>query len=70
MPRLGSGLSLGTINSLPGFDFDASSYIIANNIPNSAIVGDYNGANSARFLGSGRLQITSSNFDVTSTGVS
>ena len=41
MPRLGSGLSLGTINRLPGFDFDASSYIIANNILNSQEIRNY-----------------------------
>jgi hypothetical protein len=38
MPSLGSGLSLGTISRINNFDFDASSYIIANNIPNSAQV--------------------------------
>ena len=35
MPSLGSGLSLGTLNKISGFDFDASAYIISNAIPNS-----------------------------------
>lgn len=35
MPSLGSGLSLGTISRLPNFDFDASAFITANNIPDS-----------------------------------
>jgi hypothetical protein len=35
MPSLGSGLSLGTLNKIQGFDFDASTYITNNAIPNS-----------------------------------
>lgn len=35
MPSLGSGLSIGALNKIAGFDFDASSYITTNAIPNS-----------------------------------
>jgi len=35
MPSLGSGLSLGTLNKLQGYDFDASNYIVQNSIPSS-----------------------------------
>lgn len=68
MPSLGTGLSLGTISRLPGFDFDASAYIIANNISNSASVDNFDSsANSATFNGSGRLQVTTNNFNINST---
>ncbi|NBO99836.1 MAG: hypothetical protein EBU90_06870 [Proteobacteria bacterium] len=45
MPRLGSGLTLGTISKLPGYDFDASTFILNNNIPDTFTInlnGTYN----------------------------
>jgi len=48
MPSLGSGLSLGTISRLPGFDFDASVYINANSIPETQTIPSY-GLNSIKY---------------------
>lgn len=65
MPNLGSGLSLGAISRIPGFDFDASNYIISNNIPNSTSVIS-NDRNYYHFDGTGTLQFSNSaNSDVT-----
>lgn len=38
MPILGSGLSIGTISKIPGYDLDASAYITSNNISSSATI--------------------------------
>jgi hypothetical protein len=38
MPNLGSGLSFGSFNKIPGYDYDAFSYITENSIPQSASV--------------------------------
>ena len=52
MPSLGSGLSLGTLNTIPGYDFDASTYITTNSILNSELIYNLNSTNSVRFIGS------------------
>lgn len=54
MPILGSGLSLGTISRISNYDLDASSYIIANSIPNSAVIRTTNN-NYTKFDGNGYL---------------
>lgn len=41
MPSLGSGLSLGTLNKLSGFDYDASMYINSASIPATAPLSIY-----------------------------
>jgi hypothetical protein len=56
MPSLGSGLSLGTLNKISGFDFDASAYILANNISNSAPYYATNN-NYVEFGGTGYLSV-------------
>lgn len=38
MPSLGSGLSLGTLNKIPGYDFDASAFITQAGIASSATI--------------------------------
>jgi hypothetical protein len=48
MPSLGSGLSLGTISRINNFDFDASSYIISNNISNNALIPNLDNKRSLR----------------------
>lgn len=63
MPRLGTGLSLGAINTIPGFDFDASSYIIANNISNSQEIRNYSSGKSLVLneLGNSNFCLSTSN---------
>lgn len=38
MPNLGSGLSFGSFNKIPGYDYDASSFIVQAGIENSATI--------------------------------
>lgn len=60
MPRLGTGLSLGAINKIPGFDFDVSNYIINNNITNSKLIYNLDGKNSLRLIASSSQSLSRS----------
>ena len=70
MPSLGSGLSLGTLNKIPGFDFDASSYIVANNISNSQEIRNYSSGKSLLLPSGGNSDICFSTNNQASLGAS
>ena len=65
MPSLGSGLSLGTLNTIPGYDFDANAFINLAGIQNSDTIYNLNGQKAFRFNGSTKLTANTSALNIT-----
>ena len=66
MPSLGSGLSLGTLNSLPGYDFDVSAFIQQTGVSPTATIKDFTGVTAPNCLGA-RLQGTATGLTLSAT---
>lgn len=65
MPSLGSGLSLGTLNTIPGYDYDANAFINLAGIQNSDTIYNLNGQKAFRFNGSTKLTASTSSLNIT-----
>ena len=65
MPSLGSGLSLGTLNTITGYDFDANAFINLAGIQNSDTIYNLNGQKAFRFNGSTKLTASTSSLNIT-----
>lgn len=66
MPSLGSGLSLGTANSLPGYDFDVSAFIQQAGVSPTATTKDFTGV-TAPGMTNIRLQGTATGLTLSAT---
>ena len=66
MPSLGSGLSLGTLNSLPGYDFDVSAFIQQTGVSPTATIKDFTGV-TAPSMTNVRLQGTATGLTLSAT---
>jgi len=65
MPSLGSGLSLGTLNTIPGYDYDANAFISLAGISDTDTIYNLNGQKAFRFNGSTKLTASTSALNIT-----
>jgi hypothetical protein len=65
MPSLGSGLSLGTLNTISGYDYDANAFINLAGISDSDTIYNLNGQKAFRFNGSTKLTASTSALNIT-----